>query len=512
MACLLLSPLTAYAQTHGTYTVQYSGAIVMCSTDSFGNPASCSVTLPDPRIKPPQPLTATFTWTPDPSNPQEPPPASAIVSQYCSASWNTSYANGSATFSGSVSNGLGAAVVPSANGATCQSTQYTVWSAPDPSHPAASFSVTCSPTASFTAASGSVSHSSVSGSAGVTYKAAAFPVTITLTGTTPDASGNPNILVGQGCTASLSGIPSDLLNNTAHPPTYAWSVSGNTFQSWNGASCTLPVAAVTGYGPATNPTAHWYWSDKASVKTVTCTMTLTPPTGQGAAFTVTAAQKVILDSPSYLPNEPIGVVQLNTSSPSFPGSQAVYAGKGANNTPIAGIVFDDTVTTPATPYTSTGYWYHVQIATESRYRTAVGSSSSVGSVNNGQGLDYTPLQGGGASYVYGVTTNADGSHASPKDDDNPSILVTNSYQEYKAKGESFQDYIMYSPPGTNSISVPLASFQWSWNADVKIPQTPLPKSWANWNNALTNGTITPPATVSRQTLFPVWSKLANPAW
>ena len=61
------------------------------------------------------------------------------------------------------------------------------------------------------------------GSCGVSYQPTLVsPVLLTLGGTTPDSSGNLNILVGQSCTASLTGIPS----GGGWSVTYQWSVSG----------------------------------------------------------------------------------------------------------------------------------------------------------------------------------------------------------------------------------------------------------------------------------------------
>jgi len=47
-----------------------------------------------------------------------------------------------------------------------------------------------------------------------------------------DSSGHYNILVGQGCTASLSGIPANSTNIT-----YNWNISGSTFQNWPELDC-----------------------------------------------------------------------------------------------------------------------------------------------------------------------------------------------------------------------------------------------------------------------------------
>ena len=66
-------------------------------------------------------------------------------------------------------------------------------------------------------------------SASVSYSVNAYPVILYLGGATEDTNGNYSILVGQGCSVGLSGVPSALLNNTANPPAYKWTVTGTTF-------------------------------------------------------------------------------------------------------------------------------------------------------------------------------------------------------------------------------------------------------------------------------------------
>lgn len=161
---LLVSP--ASAQTHGTFQTSYSGgsvtgkvlsgsgepatcsntpqitpfnpagyppysgsASVAASTDTGGGTNQCSANIPDPKGSAPPALTATLTWQTDPSNPTEPPPSCAIVTQTSNASWTMGADSGS-TGSGSVSNGLGGPVVPSpGGGAVCNSVTYSVWTA-----------------------------------------------------------------------------------------------------------------------------------------------------------------------------------------------------------------------------------------------------------------------------------------------------------------------------------------------------------------------------------------------
>ena len=267
----------------------------------------------------------------------------------------------------------------------------------------------------------------------------------------------------------------------------------------------------------------WYWDDSASSETVTCTATVTPPAGQGSPSRIAVTQNVALDVPKFTNKEPVGVVVLNYYHYLHDGKNgttlalALAAGGGDSSAPTAeqvnGITFNDTVLTPAL-YSSKGNWYHLQLITVSRYETPTGSSTAIAAQGNGVmgALDY----GKGVALAEDQVLPADGTDADP-DNDSPDIVVSDPYQEFNVKSESFQDYIMYTPPIPpvgDSITVPLAYFQWKWNVDVTIPQTPLPKSWKNWNDRATTGTITGPAdnSASRQLAYPTWTTLRNIAW
>ncbi len=234
---------------------------------------------------------------------------------------------------------------------------------------------------------------------------------------------------------------------------------------------------------------------------------------QGAAFSVTAKRVVALDVPGYTSSRPTGVVELNTFNYVYPNQLVLAAGGGNSSAPIVeqanGITFQDTVLTPSL-YSSKGTWYHVQLISVSRYETPTGSSTPIGSMGNGVAgaLDAQPN-----IFIYDYTFPADGTAGSP-DNDNPSLGVYEPYQNYKVNNEAFQDYIMYTPPGTDSIAVPLAYYTWQWYVNVTKPDVPLPKSWTNWKDAPTNGTITtaPANYANRQLIYPTWSSRRNLAW
>ena len=371
----------------------------------------------------------------------------------------------------------------------------------------------------------------------VSYQASAFPVTLTLNGAVKSSSNHYHILIGQQCspTLNLNSLPVDPNGVTGCKVTnLQWAATRKTIQhdSWvvsaDQSSATFPVApapySFTQTSLQSTPAPTWYWDDIACLPSVTCTATVTPPSGQGAAFTATATQNIYLDAPTPTNSELPGNVQINANYPAIdpdnPGVYCLWAGPGANNTPPFGIYFVDTVTTPTVSmYGGAGTWYHLQKLTPSMYRTPP-SGSPVGSIYNGQtGLD--------GSFPYGQTFPADGSTPIPpaaSDNDSPGMALQDpillptpsGYKEYNIVNEKFTMYIMYTPPPPpvgDSIPVPLTDYAWSWNVDVKVPTSPT-TSWANWGNTATNGTITVPDTdkAVRVTDFPTWSQIVRASW
>ncbi len=377
-------------------------------------------------------------WIWNASSPPGPVPQQVIVKQYSSASWE------STTASGNCDDALKDAAVPGSQQATSSGTHYSV----KPADANGNLEVYCTPTASV-----------AQGSSGVYYMASASPVFINLGSAIKDSSGNLHILVGQQCSATLSGIPQGC---TTSP--LKWTATGNTVQSssWNVASgdtsatfaglvnpYTFTQATLQATGPS------WYWDDSTTSQTVTCTATVTPPSGQGSPFPITVTQKVTLDIPTYTPGASVGTVQLDSSWGGNPGAPALHAGYGANNVP--GITWKDTVTTPAL-YAAKGYWYHVQLISVSRYRTPMKKTTAIGEAGDSVtgALDSGPGDAGGVSYVYGsISFPADGTQPSSGNNDSPGLVLNDAYQEYNVKTESFQDFVMYQLDGTNSISAPL---------------------------------------------------------
>ena len=163
----------SYRYNNGTYGNE-------CEAYDPGSTASCSGQI-----------TTTFTWVPPASDPNQPTPQSAIVIENC-----TAYARAGEGIAGNCSTGFSGAGQSSSSGGTISGTQYTGHSSPG-----ASFTVQATPSASSTPSSNHL------GDASVSYSASAYPITIQLIGTAKDSSGAENILIGQGCSASLVDTP-----------------------------------------------------------------------------------------------------------------------------------------------------------------------------------------------------------------------------------------------------------------------------------------------------------------
>ena len=397
-------------------------------------------------------ITATFNWN-NSGNPNNLPPKCVIITEHCTVTWSGQMSGG-ASVNGGCTNPLGGSSVPATPGpgATWDCTRYTVQN-----DPPATLTLSCDAEADAEAASGSVPNASSTGSATVKYSASVSPVTLDLAGTTPDSNGNLNILVGQGCPAKLVGIPSDLLNNTAHPPTYSWTISGTTFQGWNGNSGRLPVAAELGPGPLTNPLAHWYWNDLAQTpETITCTATLTPPSGSGTPFNVTLTQQVTVQVPTLTAFGTASYMQVNTKAPKDPE----YELWGSMD-------WSATFHTPTSPAFGQGTIEIVQITTPYQSDT-----TNTTPPQSEQGAHYgVPFMDFGCPYNSHLCTEAAQPYA---DSDNPGQQLTVRGQIYAISASDssvYTDFIMYSPPGTDTQWVPLASFNWNTNGKANLPNS-----------------------------------------
>jgi hypothetical protein len=340
------------------------------------------------------------------------------------------------------------------------------------------------------------------GGVGASWEVDLSPVIITLTGTLTDSNGNPildssgnqQILIGQKCTAKLSGIPLALLPYTM----YQWSVHGTTLQSWvvvADSSTQSHTTEVDGYGTATNSTLSWYWNDlgpKSTPETVTCTATVTPPAGQGEAFSVTATQKVTVYVPGWICTGTGGAVYINTEFGSGNGTDYyLYAGPAVDTTG-RGMTWNATVSAP-TGCTALGTGGLEMVQTEIPSPTYTSSAGVAYKRSNDgqQGLD--------SSYPYPFPFSAP-SYASG---DSPNFNLTSNSAVAAQLTYSFVDTLMYEPPNSTQY-VPLATYSWSTSGGAQLTGA---EKWDNYGTdpvgAVTPSGITP---FTASNAFPSWAK------
>ena len=484
----------AFSGSDGYYEDTISNG---CVPDAQGKATTCSTTLTA------SPITAKFTW--QPAYAGDLPPASVIVSQGGYAQGFTQYASGNCVINYVLNDGLGSSNSGSAP-KICKDTQRSVQS---PSGDG-SVSLTCSSSAAFTGNSGTMGYNGGSASANgivyLGYNASVSPVTISLGGSVRDSSGNYNILVGQFCKSSLVGVPSSCTVSN-----YNWTVSGPTFQTWQSQTPTpFNVDAtyeVDGPGPLTNATAGWYWNEvgknSSKSETVTCSATVTPPVGQGPAFTVTASQKVNVWSPNWTGFGIGGDTEVINGLPSVGGvdtnvylqATGTFAALRLGGT--YGMTWKATVAPPSQAPVSfgSGSLILTQIVLQLDRESTDFAGRSGGEPDNGEtGLDTV--------YPYGWINPAPNYLSG----DGPLMNITND--RYASQNIQFEDYLMYFPPGSSQC-VTVGHFVWSTSGSASVTLSPN-GSWSGYN--IPAGTVTPSGTQSifvRANDFPTWTQIIS---
>ncbi len=466
-----------YAFDNNTYGGDGSSG---ASLDNAGNPTILTVAATGM-------ITATFTW--QPAFAGEPAPNLVSVQQSCTARWFGSY-SGTGTVSGDCDNGLMGTIVSYSEEGSCSGSTSAYQS------PAAdgSIAVTCSPSAHLFTNSGTSGSAGGNVSVGYTASVTTSPVTISLTGTTQDSSGNLNILVGQKCIAGINGIPT----GTGWTTAYSWSISGTTFQSWTVSSNPTSTTEADGPGPTNVASPSWYWNDNLGsngqkVEQVTCTATVTPPTGQGAAFSVTATQPVTVWVPFWTGTGTGGAVYVAPSGSSYLLEAADNSTSGKN-----GMTWLLTVASPNSSLFGDGTVSMVQLVIPGRSFQAE-KANYHNSTNGEEGLD--------TRYPTYAATGIYWDH-----EDHPyfsltNIAAANGADAYSATmHDGFHDYLCYTPPGS-SQSVFLAELAWSTDATVNDPYLNGFYSWSYYGSGKA-GTVNPSSQTNffMSNAFPNWTQ------
>ena len=196
------------------------------------------------------------------------------------------------------------------------------------------------------------------------------------------------------------------------------------------------------------------------MKTVTCTVTLTPPSGQGSPFTVTVTRQVNLEVPAWTANNIVGAGYIGIDN----GVTSIFAGPTANTLSQGyqnGSNWHTYVPIPS-DFTGTGQWQYAQIVTPGEYETPVGGTQKQSTETGLTGLDDV--------FPYGVLHDTGGSFVT--DVDSPNFQVLDAYSAVTLD-DAFATYLMFKPP--LAPSAPTSSPQWvqwvclaesSWNTGL----------------------------------------------
>ncbi len=486
----LLTPLAAHAQYPGGGSGGYPGGGSgggggAYSGPAYSSPGNCTITTPgDPQSPHVYPyaltssgfgggnaysgssngttsvctgkITATFTW--QPAYAGQPPPQNVIVYESASASYGGTILPKPA---GTCADGLGDALVPNTSGATSSGTHYTVIAG------APTITRTVTPSANVNC-NGGYSGASVS------YSAAVYPVTLSLSGTTKDSSHQDNILIGQGCTGTLSAGPATLSG-------YHWDPGGDTFDKFVVAPDLSNGHVVLLYGDTwAQPNPLWHYSKDTDGSTTTVRCSATASINGTAIGTVQGQRDVQVWAPYYMFKNMAGPVSVDN----IDGPLSLYAGgphtgnPGSGTWDPPGMKDGGRVGTPDLfKAAGPGIWQFVQLASPGRwyYQTSSGETTVDSFMYNGmQGLDnWYPYPSDPGDYT--APYPADSTNLSPGVtavptywiEDSPGEPLQDKYSRVRID-ESFDDYMMYEPPtaGLGSEWVPLHLFQWKWQADI----------------------------------------------
>jgi hypothetical protein len=263
---------------------------------------------------------------------------------------------------------------------------------------------------------------------------------------------------------------------------YQWSVSGTTIQGWSpstpagflgfGAN---PDASyeVDGTGPLTNATASWFWNDQgmATEEAISCTATVTPPSGKGAPINVSASAVVWVYRPYMASACAGGMLAIFQSANQ--NNDWLYGAYPAADGETGGMDFTAELEAPTlSPIsswnTNFGSLFLVQLVTPNvQYEASSGTWWKNGDYGQ-EGLDAT-CPYGWVSYV-----NNPAGAIKYMTRDSPDIDLTLTGAVAARLTDGFQDYLMYTPPpcGNNFVQcVPLGYFNWSTSGSVAIPSS-----------------------------------------
>ncbi len=312
-----------------------------------------------------------------------------------------------------------------------------------------------------------------SGAAAFGYAVSISPygATVDLAGATP-VNGTQEALTGQpiSATLALSGVTL----NTAASPVYQWSTTGGSpFETWDTAAPgdgeptqLVPLSATDKAGPVFG----FYDATNKEQVYVTCTAAVKFP--NGTTGTVSAkSQPVTFMKPTATWTAHEGYPQGFTYKGTKPGDIDIGLLEAPNSGYMAGMAWppgDISITVPS-GFSGTGSACVAQFYKPNRTFTENGSQvPQPGWVNGTQGLDegfpYQGVQwavpGGSPPADFG-----DSPYTGVAQNSNTDSNTGKSVTEF-TDSDSVSSWLMYLPPGTNCVWVPLSEYDWNWSETV----------------------------------------------
>ena len=380
-------------------------------------------------------ITATFTWNGGPNNDPPPPANSVIVAEVVNAAWSGQGSSGGSD--------LGPGTTPISQPPNYTAARYSLQGG-------GTFTVSCNPSA-FMSGSSPNPYQVMGGSAYVGYTATATPA-LTLTGGI-GSTWNKSLLIGQQLSATLNtaGLQANPCN---------WTVSGGSpFANYNQVAGNNN-ATYTPLGSLTGTSMNCYFASPTTAATVTCTAHLVVPANASpsAGLNISLSPSLTIEKPSNSLNIVIGSVNPEPGYPSPPTFVELEQYPQSQPSGSAcGLQFFGTITTPAAYVASGDYglWNWTQIIKASRlmknngvywqFAVQTTNPSATTKINNWPILD--------GSYPYSGWYPPNGNTYNNADSPWQGLDSSTAIREYDVS-DSFQDFLMYQPPGVNSLPFP----------------------------------------------------------
>jgi hypothetical protein len=475
----------------GDYGGSYGGGAVtggpgpIPGTMAMAGPGSASATGE---------ITATLTWDDGNDYVVIPPPQAIVIKETCSVSWSGS--------SGSCTNPLGHSHNPDPAGYGDSSSGDKYWIK---MNPPSTFDLHITPTANVSFSQGTPPDM-VAGSCSVSYSAAAYPLEIVLGGGA-GPSYLKKYLIGQELSGSLT------TPLTPVPTSFVWSVSGGEpFDGYivgpndQANSPAGDYSYLDSVFPLNQPTVACNFKVQGTA-TVNLTCHLNVPTGAlpaGGLDCNLSRTATVLRPDSIQLGVQIGSVTPFWNNPRETGYvqlTRLAAPPGSGNT--EGMRFDGYVSYNTTDFGTGGKWGVVQLITpndqrksgstwQTLHQTYPAPTGTV-SINGLQCLDN--------SYPYAYWFNA---NVWDYQADSPGEPMEAAPIMAKDLIDSFQDTMMFIPPGGGSEPVPVKNWGWFW----EFHDT---RTGTLWNDPLT-GANAQWGFGADFPAFPIWTRRLVNSW